>query len=310
MPSMRSSEKPPELSVVIVSYNVRHCLANCLESVRTALSGIAHEVLVVDNASDDGSPQMVRQRFPSVHLVANEVNLGFARACNAAIRRSRGRIVLLLNPDTEILGGGFEEVMRLLDREPRIGAVGVKLLNPDGTIQPSCYRFPSVREVISMCLLGGLLPGGVLRFDYDSSRDVDFIRGAFMALPRSCLDEIGLLDETFFMYAEEADLCYRMRRHGWRVVYAPIVDVRHHKGKSAEQVPDEMYVQRMRSLIRYFRKHHRAHVAVVRSAIALGALARFALRAVADAPCSRARERVLSRGAHLRVARLAVGLEE
>ncbi len=310
MPSTRSSEKPPEFSVVIVSYNVRDCLATCLESVRAALSGIAHEVFVVDNASGDGSPQMVRERFPSVRLVESQVNLGFARACNAAIQQSRGRIVLLLNPDTEILGGDFEEVIRLLDRERRIGAVGVKLLNPDGTIQPSCYRFPSVREVINSSLLGGILPGGLLRFDYGGSRDVDFIRGAFMALRRSCLDEVGLLDETFFMYAEEADLCYRMRRRGWRVVYAPIVEVLHHKGKSAEQVADEMYVQRMRSLIRYFRKHHRARVAVLRSVIALGALARFTVRALADVPHSRARGRVLSRRAHLRVARLAMGLEE
>lgn len=310
MPSARSSEKSPDLSVITVSYNVRDCLAACLESVGASLSRIEHEVLVVDNASGDGSAEMVRRRFPSVGLIASPANLGFARACNVAIRQSRGRIVLLLNPDTEILKGDFEGLIGLLDGEPRIGAVGAKLLNADGTVQPSCYRFPNLRDVVSSCLLGGALSSGPLRFDYDESRDVDFVRGAFMAIRRSCLDEVGLFDETFFMYAEEADLCRRMRLEGWRVVYAPIVEVVHHKGKSAAQVPDDMYVERMRSLIRYFRKHHAGDVAVLRSVIAAGALARFAVRAIADVPYSRARKRVLSRRAHLRVARLAMGLGE
>ncbi|MFH1502690.1 MAG: glycosyltransferase family 2 protein [Candidatus Eisenbacteria bacterium] len=293
-----------DLTIVIVSYNVRDLIVECLESVRVTMHGLSFETIVVDNASTDGSAEAVRRRFTDVRVIESPSNLGFAAANNVAIRESRGRFVLLLNPDTRILENRLPDDVCFIEERAGVGALGCRLVNPDGTPQPSCYRFPCLREVFGF-YFGG--PGSTGRSAVEGereTRDVDFVRGAFMLLRRAALERTGALDERFFMYAEEADLCLRLKCSGWRTVYRPRTVVMHRRGKSAEQLPAEMFVQRMRSLVAYFRKHHARQVPALRTLLFVGSLARVAARLL-----PRGRRARIPLAAHLSVIGLALGVD-
>jgi len=256
-----------DLSVVIVNWNVRELLRRCLRSVLASqrLSGLAAEVIVVDNASSNGSTEMVKEEFPEVRLMANEENLGFTRANNQGIAASRGHYVLLLNPDTEVIGDALGAMVEYMDAHPDVGALGPMLLNPDGSVQSSRRRFPTLATAFleSTVFQWELSRDNrVLRRYYvfdrpnDEVQEVDWVTGACILMRRRAIEEVGLLDEDFFMYSEELDWCRRAKERGWKVIYLPEAKVVHYGGKSSEQVVPFRHIQFQRSKIIYFRKHY------------------------------------------------------
>lgn len=258
-----------DLSIVIVSWNVKGLLRACLRSTleeqqSDASPRLACEVIVVDNASTDGSADMVRQEFPAVRLIANADNVGFTRGNNQGIVASDGRHVLLLNPDTEVLDGALGEMVDYMEHSPEVGALGPKLLYPDGRVQSSRRRFPDLRTALveSTFLQPWFSGSDVLKRYYvldrgdDEIQVVDWLVGACLMMRRAAVDEVGLLDERFFMYSEELDWCYRAKKKGWKIVYLPTARVIHHEGKSSEQVLPVRHIHFQRSKVLFFEKHH------------------------------------------------------
>jgi GT2 family glycosyltransferase len=253
-----------DLSVIIVNYNAAPYLERCLTSIESHLSGITYEVCVVDNASTDCSRMLIGDRFPRVQLVANDRNLGFAAGVNRGLEKTHGRYVLWLNPDAEILNGGMSELLRYLDREPKAGIIGPQIVDLDGGIQLSCRTFPSYRTVLChrYSLLTRLIPQNrysreYLHTDWDHAtiREVDWVSGSCLLHRRVVLNQIGGLDERFFMYCEDVDFCLRAKQAGWKIHYHPVMRVLHHIGGSSRQSPALMAVERHRSMWRYYAKH-------------------------------------------------------
>lgn len=253
------------VSIVVVSWNTRAALARCLASVvRDPLGGQA-EIWVVDNGSSDGSAAMVEERFPRIRLIQNDANRGFAAACNQALGRATGRLAVLLNSDTMVEPGSLERLCGVLDRRPEIGVVGGQLVGPDGRPQRSHGRVPTVGSFVAEMLGADRVPG--LRRLVPSvasqpgrrerGREVGYVCGACLALRRSVLDTVGLLDERFFLYFEETDLCVRVRREaGMGVWFEPEARVRHEGQASAVQLGLEAEVRYAGSASAFVRKHH------------------------------------------------------
>jgi GT2 family glycosyltransferase len=250
------SSLPMDLSVVIVNWNTREMLANCLESVASERD-IA-EVCVVDNASNDGSTQLVKQRFTWVRLLENSENIGFAAANNRAVRLSTGRYVLLLNSDTKVFPGALKTMVEFMEQRPQVAACGPLLLNTDGSLQVSCYpMLTPERELWRLLFLDQLARRASYpqeHWNRDTPRQVEVIKGACLMLRRAALDEVGLLDEKYFMYTEEMDLCYRLLQGGWQLWWVPQAVVRHYGEASTKQVAEAMYVQLYRSKVQFHRK--------------------------------------------------------
>lgn len=250
------------LSIIIVSWNTRDLLARCLESVQTEGGGDpgagAIETFVVDNASSDGSAEMVAGRFPGVRLIANRENVGFARANNQALAQASGDAILLLNPDAILHPGALAALLDFLASHPQAAAVGPRLLNADGSLQPSCHpMLTPEREFWRLIFLDRLLPRAtypIHRWDAITPRRVEAIKGACLLLRRQALHQVGWLDDAYFMYTEEVDLCYRLSQAGWELWYEPAAVVTHFGGASANQVTDEMVIQLYRSKVRFYRK--------------------------------------------------------
>jgi len=321
----------PTLSIIIVNWNTRDLLARCLESVASRQISVARhqtsddsdrptddcllttDVWVVDNASSDGSAQMVRERFPWVRLIENEENVGFARANNQAIRQSNGRYVLLLNPDTEVQPGALETLVRFMDEHPEAGAAGARLLNPDGTLQPSCHPMPTLsRELWRLFHLDAFWPYAVYRmaaWDLTTPRRVDVAQGACLILRQEVLDSVGLLDEDYFIYSEEVDLCYRIRRAGWHVCWVPQAVVVHYEGQSTRQVAPQMFLRLYEGKVMFFHKNRGVLAAQVYKLILLAAaLARLAISPLAWLERSPRRERHLTlAGQYWRLVRVLAG---
>lgn len=220
------------------------------------------ETIVVDNGSIDASVEMVREDFPDVHLIANEDNRGFPAANNQGIAVAEGRYVLLLNPDTEVVGNALETLVTFADAHLDVAIVGPQLLNPDGTVQSSRRRLPTLlTAVFESTWLEPWAPRHLLEHyrvsdqPDDVIQDVDWITGAAMLARREAIEGVGLLDEGFFMYSEELDWCKRFLEAGWRVVYLPAAQIIHHVGKSSEQVVAARHIHFQTSKVRYFRKH-------------------------------------------------------
>jgi hypothetical protein len=253
-----------DLSVVIVSFNARDYLRRCLGSLYEHTQGVAYEVIVVDNASWDDSAQMVESEFPQASLICCSANQGFAAACNRGIAQAKGESIVLLNPDTEVADDAFALMVAYCREQPQVGILGPKLLNSDGSLQLSCRRFPSHltglfnrQSVITRLFPRNRFSSRYLMSDWnhDSIADVDWLSGACMLLRRQMLDDIGPLDEGFFMYIEDVDICYRAHQGGYRVVYLPQAVVTHHIGRSSDTLPNRSILQWHRSMWRYYRKH-------------------------------------------------------
>jgi N-acetylglucosaminyl-diphospho-decaprenol L-rhamnosyltransferase len=265
--SVEGLEMENDLSIVIVNWNVREFLRRCLHSILPVCqcpSSPNIEVIVVDNASSDGSVAMIEEDFPQVRLIANSENVGFTVGNNQGIAVSRGRYILLLNPDTEVVGDALATMVEYMDDHTQVGALGPQLLNPDGSIQSSRRRFPTLATAFleSTTLQQWFPDNRVIRHYYiadrldDKVQEVDWVTGACLLARRQAIDEVGPLDEGFFMYSEELDWCRRAKKRGWKVVYLPTAKVIHHGGQSSEQVKSFQHIQFQRSKIRYFRKHH------------------------------------------------------
>lgn len=278
------------VSIVIVSYNGRDFLRRCLASLQAHLATVEHEVIVVDNASRDGTPQMVREAFPQVRLIARDVNAGFAGGVNHGLREARGDAILLLNPDTTVIADVLSPMLSYLNAQPDIGILAPKLLNEDGSLQLSCRAFPGFSTAIfnRYSLLTRVLPKNrfsrrYLMNDFDHSRiaDVDWVSAACWLLPRSTYERVGPLDEGYFWSIEDVDYCQRVHRAGLRVVYFPEVKVTHRIGASSDTAPGRTLIGRHRGMWRYYRSYLRPGPAVLRvpvdALVALGIGLRCAL---------------------------------
>jgi N-acetylglucosaminyl-diphospho-decaprenol L-rhamnosyltransferase len=247
-----------DLSVLIVSWNTRELLVRCLHSVYEAAGNLEFEVLVVDNASTDDSAVVVRRCFPQVNLIENTENVGFARANNQAIRQSTGRHVMLLNSDTEVYPGVLETLVRFIDVHPDAGGCGPRLHNADGSLQVSCHpMLAPEREFWRLLFLDRLWPRATYvqqKWDPETPRTVEVIKGACLLLRRTALEQVGELDERYFMYSEEMDLCYRLAQAGWKLWWVPQAVVTHYGEASSKQVAEEMYIQLYRSKVQFHRK--------------------------------------------------------
>jgi N-acetylglucosaminyl-diphospho-decaprenol L-rhamnosyltransferase len=265
--------------ILIVNWNVRDLLRRCLHSIFEGATpeGRPHgvEAVVVDNASTDGSVEMLRSEFPQVTVIANDRNLGFAAGNNLALRSVVGahgraplrpRHILLLNPDTELVGDALATMAGYLDAHPSAGVVGPMLRYPDGSVQPSRRRFPTLATAfLESTRLEQWFPNNFAARRYrmadtpdDVTQPVDWLVGACLMVRREVVEQVGLLDEGFFMYSEEMDWCRRIKAAGWDIIYLPVAQVTHHEGRSSQQVVPARHLNFQRSKLRYFRKYHGA----------------------------------------------------
>lgn len=249
-----------DVSVIVVNWNTRKLLEQCLGSVYETAGSLAVEVIVVDNGSSDGSVEMVRERFPQARLIANPENLGFARANNQAMKIARGRYFLLLNSDAALRPGALQSLVDRMEARPEGGIVGGRLVNPDGTFQASYMDFPTLwGEVMLMLKLHTLFRTRYFPShppaESEAAREADWIPGACMLVRRQLWEQIGGLDETYFMYSEEVDWCRRARQVGWKVYYTPEAEIVHWGGQSIGRVSAEKRARVYRGKWLFFRKH-------------------------------------------------------
>jgi GT2 family glycosyltransferase len=253
-----------DVSVVIVNYNVKAFLEQCLLSVERARADLNMEIFVVDNASVDGSQAMVKKRFPDVTLIENKQNVGFSTANNMAIRKARGEYILILNPDTLIQEDTLSILKKKLDDNPRLGAVGCKLLNPDGSYQINSRRsFPTPWVAFSRIVgLSKIFPKSRLFGQYnltyldpDTESEVDVLSGSLMMLRKEALEQVGYFDEEYFMYGEDIDLSYRIKKGGWKVLYTPATQAIHYKGESTKKSEFSAITRFYSTMLIFIRKH-------------------------------------------------------
>jgi len=297
----------PRVTAVVVSYNTRDELRRCLASLR-AHAGLPCQIVVVDNASTDGSPDMVTAEFPEARLVRNRDNVGFSRANNQGLRACTAAYALLLNSDAELMAGALPALTARLDANARRGAVGPRTLNPDGTVQVSFGPALTPRsEWRQRRLVKGVKnrdPAALTEATTRAAREQepDWLSGACLLARKEALDSVGGFDEGFFLYEEDVDLCLRLRRAGWSLLFTPAAEVVHHLGRSTEADPGRARLEYHRSHLRFYRKHNGpALTAALRAFIGGGATLGWLL-ALGPGPARRQR-----RGEHAEALRLALG---
>lgn len=256
-----------DLSIIIVSWNTKEYLKGCLKSVEKEKKELSCEVFVVDNASSDGSPEMVKKEFPQVILHANENNVGFARANNQAIQGCRGRYILLLNPDTVVLDSCLKKMFEFMEKHPDVGASGGRILNPEGKVDlfRSAKRFPTPLSKFYVDVhLDKIFPWirffgkyAIAGWKRDDVREVDVLSGAFMFVRSETIQDVGLLDESFFLLAEDLDWCRRIKQKNWKISFNPEAQIIHYGGKSIDQIKLTRLKNEIHSHSLYFQKHHR-----------------------------------------------------
>jgi GT2 family glycosyltransferase len=264
-----------DLSIVIVNWNVRALLQRCLSSLGAGEAGLLSafdtEIIVVDCASSDGSAEMVQREFPNAQMIVSDKNLGYARGNNVGMAQARGSYALLLNPDTEVVGDALAKMVRYLDEHTAVGVLGPTLRYPDGSLQSSRRRFPTLATAFcESTLLHQWFPNNRVAVRYhfadrppDRPQSVDWLVGAALMIRRETWRQVGPLDEGFFMYFEELDWCWRCRSAGWEIHFLPAAQIIHYEGKSSEQVVTQRTIHFQRSKIRYYRKYFGAFWALV-----------------------------------------------
>ena len=271
-----------DISVVILNWNDIQHLMVCLESLIECTIKRTIEIIVVDNASTDGSADAVANRFPEVKLIKNKENLGFPKGNNIGIRASKGDYIFVLNSDIKVLDGCVDALADYMDTHPDIGMIGPKILNGDLTHQSSCRRFPSLwnnfcdASGLASIFMGSRTFSGehMLYFKGDAILDVDVLVGCFWVVKRKALDDFGLLDEGFFIYAEDVDWCQRCWKSGWRVVFFPDAQAIHYRGASTtKKDPVRFALTQQRSVLRYWEKHHGTRGRFTITCFAVGRLA-------------------------------------
>lgn len=248
------------VSIIIVSYNVLDFLRGCLESIYQAKYLHSFEVIVVDNASSDGSDITIPALFADIIWIQNKDNKGFAAANNQGIRIAKGDCIWLLNPDTKVNPHSMDELVIALENNPKLAACGSRYLDANGLLQPSCYPFPTLwREFVRLSHLEGLFPATRYQMQNWNTEDihlVDNIQGASMMIKKEALLEVGQLDENYFMYTEEVDLNYRLKKVGWQIAWVPRSTIIHYGGQSTRQEQVEMFLQLYQTKNYFFRKHY------------------------------------------------------
>jgi GT2 family glycosyltransferase len=253
-----------DVSILVVNWNGRDLLSRCLQCVEATIKNVNYETIVVDNASTDGSQEMVEKQFPKVKLIQNTGNVGFATANNQAMEVAQGRYVLLLNSDAFVKDGTIDTMVAFMDKHPEAGMSACKLLYEDGTVQPSCFLFPTLETEFYIAVgLEKLFPNSptfgkyMMRgWDHNDMREVDVILGAFMLVRREAIEQVGMMDPSYFMYSEEVDWCYRFKASGWKIYATPETEAVHIWGGTSQQVRAEMLVHLYRSRVLFFRKHY------------------------------------------------------
>ena len=255
-----------KLSIVIVNWNTRDYLVGALQSIYENPPPCEFEAIVVDNDSPDGSAQAVRDQFQQVRLIANESNAGYAEGNNQGIRAATGEYVLLLNPDVLLPPDALDTSVRLLEARPDVGALGVRLVNPDLSVQRSVRGFPTPWAIfaeasgLSRLFSRSRLFGSyrMAWFTYDREAEVDQPMGTFLMIPRRAIEQVGLLDERFPIFFNEVDWCYRARKMGWKILFSPAVEIVHYGGGSTRQVSAKMAWESRNGLLAFYRKHYRS----------------------------------------------------
>lgn len=258
----------PDLSLIIVSWNVSKLLTDCLDSVGAygaagRPDGLSIEVIVVDSASSDNTVATLKSRYPHVRLLAQSQNVGYTIGNNIGLKAATGRLLMLLNPDTVIIGNALAQLVSYMDEHPDVGVVGPQTRNPDGTIQSTRRRFPTITTAIfESTWLQPFAPRGVLDRFYatdiadDAIADVDWVQGSALMARREAYEQVGSLDEGYVMFSEEVDWCKRIKSAGWRVVYVGTAQIIHYGGQSTEQATTRKHIHFQQSKLRYFAKHH------------------------------------------------------
>ena len=252
------------VSIIIVNWNTKKLLQDCLSSVYEHAGNVDYEIIVIDNASTDGSASMVKNDFRQVILIENSGNLGFATANNQGMAVAKGRYVLLLNSDTVVLDNAIANTVRFADENPQAAVTGCRVLNPDRTLQRTCFMFPSILNMLlSSTYLYKIFPKNrffgreqMTWWDRSDVREVDVVTGCFMLVRQEAIEQVGMMDEQFFMYGEETDWCYRFWQKGWKVMFAPLGEIIHFGGQSTSQKPVAMIVQLRLSILKFMRKHY------------------------------------------------------
>lgn len=252
-----------DVSLIIVSWNTYDILRDCLKSVFQQTKEIDFEVIVVDNASIDNSAEMIKKDFPQVILIENSENRGFAAANNQGMAIAKDWYVLLLNSDTIVLDDAIAKTVSFADAHPQAAVVGCRVLNPDLTLQPTCFMFPSILNMLlSTTYLYKLFPKNkffgrerMTWWDRSDVREVDVATGCFMLVRREAIDEVGVMDEQFFVYGEETDLCYRFKQAGWQILFTPCAEIIHLHAASSKQVRPVMTLQLRGSILLFLKKH-------------------------------------------------------
>jgi hypothetical protein len=255
---------PVVVSVIIVNWNAREYLLQCLASLTPAACRHAMEIIVVDNDSSDGSPEAVEAQFPHVQLVRSGANLGFARGNNLGVARSRGRYLAFVNSDVKVLPNCLTTLVDYCDQHPDVGVAGPRVIGGDGKLQRSCRGFPTVWNMFCRALaLDAMFPRVKMFSGYElgywpqeTLRSVEVLSGCFWLVRREALEKVGLLDEAFFMYGEDVDWCKRFWDGGWKLMFVPAAGAIHYGGASSANAPVRFYIERQRADLQYWRKHH------------------------------------------------------
>ena len=252
-----------DVSILIVNWNTRQLLQDCLHSIIQTTQNTAYEIIVIDNASEDDSVQMVREMFADVRLIVNDENRGFSAANNQGMAVAKGPYVLLLNSDTIVLEGAIEKTLAFARQTDKAAVVGCRVLNPDKTLQPTCFRFPSVLNLfLSTTYLYKMFPRSrffgrerMTFWDRDDVRQVDAVTGCFMLVRRDAIEQVGVMDENFYFYGEETDWCFRFKQAGWRCLFTPDAEIIHLGGQSSQKVRTQSDMQLRASLLQFMKKH-------------------------------------------------------
>ena len=249
-----------DISIIVVSWNTKSLVRECLSAIRRTCERLAIQVLLIDNASSDGTPSMVAEEFPEVVLIRNAENLGFARANNQALKLAQGKFIALVNSDVTVLPDCLQKLVRYMEQEPSIGMLGPRMLTPSGRVGPSCMREPCLSIWLAHALgLAAIVERSSLHISppsTDTPQEVDVLNGWFWVVRRTALERVGPLDERFFMYGEDIDWCCRFRKAEWKVVYYPGAAAIHYGGGSSSRDPVRFYVEMQRARLQYWRLRH------------------------------------------------------
>jgi len=269
-PAFTSNRRPMadasvDISIVIVTWNVKRYVQECLGSLRRQAACPQIEVIVVDNASSDGTTEFIAECFPYVKVIQNKSNLGYARANNIGLQHCKGKYICLVNPDINLPPDCLAKIFGYMEQDSSVGMLGPRMLGPDGKVRRSCMRFPGAWNVFCRAMgldtifkstrfLRGLL---MHDFGFDRVCDVDVLNGWFWVVRREALEQVGPLDERFFMYGEDTDWCYRFHQNRWRTVFYPEAQAVHYGGASSASAPVRFYIEMCKADAQFWRKHHR-----------------------------------------------------